>query len=421
MLKPVNLRAPAGRGASTIRGSQSVVAPERLVPLTEAERVRYSRNMLVPGIGVRGQQRIRAARVLVVGAGGLGSAALLYLAAAGVGTLGVIDNDAVDVSNLQRQVIHTTGRVGTAKVDSAHQAIRALNPDVNVVTHRRRLTAANALQVLAGYDVVLDGSDNFPTRYLVNDACVMTGVPLVHGAVLRFDGQVGVFDARQGPCYRCLHPEPPPAGSVVSCAHGGVLGVLPGLVGTMQAAEALKLIVGGAEPLVGRLLLIDAWGARVRELPVQRNPECAVCGSAPTMTDLEDNGRACGAGPRPTNEEEACGAGPRPTNEEDQMREISAVQLRERLAAGERPGEEFTLLDVRQADEIAERPMPGALHIPLGEVVERMGELDATRETVVVCAAGVRSAKAIEALTAAGYTGALINLAGGVRAWLETT
>jgi len=408
VLKPVNLRAPAGRGASTIRGSQSVVAPERLVPLTEAERVRYSRNMLVPGIGVRGQQRIRAARVLVVGAGGLGSAALLYLAAAGVGTLGVIDNDAVDVSNLQRQVIHTTGRVGTAKVDSAHQAIRALNPDVNVVTHRRRLTAANALQVLAGYDVVLDGSDNFPTRYLVNDACVMTGVPLVHGAVLRFDGQVGVFDARQGPCYRCLHPEPPPAGSVVSCAHGGVLGVLPGLVGTMQAAEALKLIVGGAEPLVGRLLLIDAWGARVRELPVQRNPECAVCGSAPTMTDLEDNGRACGAGPRPT-------------NEEDQMREISAVQLRERLAAGERPGEEFTLLDVRQADEIAERPMPGALHIPLGEVVERMGELDATRETVVVCAAGVRSAKAIEALTAAGYTGALINLAGGVRAWLETT
>lgn len=408
MLKPVNLRAPAGRGASTIRGSQSVVAPERLVPLTEAERVRYSRNMLVPGIGVRGQQRIRAARVLVVGAGGLGSAALLYLAAAGVGTLGVIDNDAVDVSNLQRQVIHTTGRVGTAKVDSAHQAIRALNPDVNVVTHRRRLTAANALQVLAGYDVVLDGSDNFPTRYLVNDACVMTGVPLVHGAVLRFDGQVGVFDARQGPCYRCLHPEPPPAGSVVSCAHGGVLGVLPGLVGTMQAAEALKLIVGGAEPLVGRLLLIDAWGARVRELPVQRNPECAVCGGAPTMTDLEDNGRACGAGPQPT-------------NEEDQMREISTVQLRERLAAGERPGEEFTLLDVRQADEIAERPMPGALHIPLGEVVERMGELDATRETVVVCAAGVRSAKAIEALTAAGYTGALTNLAGGVRAWLETT
>ena len=408
MLKPVNSQAPAGRGASTIRGSQSVVAPERLVPLTGAERVRYSRNMLVPGIGVRGQQRIRAARVLVVGAGGLGSAALLYLAAAGVGTLGVIDNDAVDVSNLQRQVIHTTGRVGTAKVDSARQAIRALNPDVNVVTHRRRLTAANALQVLAGYDVVLDGSDNFPSRYLVNDACVMTGVPLVHGAVLRFDGQVGVFDARQGPCYRCLHPEPPPAGSVVSCAHGGVLGVLPGLVGTMQAAEALKLIVGGAEPLVGRLLLIDAWGARVRELPVQRNPECAVCGSAPTMTDLEDNGRACGAGPRPT-------------NEEDQMREISAVQLRERLAAGERPGEEFTLLDVRQADEIAERPMPGALHIPLGEVVERMGELDATRETVVVCAAGVRSAKAIEALTAAGYTGALINLAGGVRAWLETT
>lgn len=407
MLRPVDSRGDAGRGASTVRGSQSVVASERLVPLNDAERVRYSRNMLVPGIGVRGQQRVRAAKVLVVGAGGLGSAALLYLAAAGVGTLGVIDNDAVDVSNLQRQVIHTTGRVGTAKVDSARRAIQALNPDVNVVTHRRRLTAANALQVLAGYDVVLDGSDNFPTRYLVNDACVMTGVPLVHGAVLRFDGQVGVFDARQGPCYRCLHPEPPPAGSVVSCAHGGVLGVLPGLVGTMQAAEALKLIVGGAEPLVGRLLLIDAWGARVRELPVRRNPECAVCGGAPTVTDLEDNGRAGGAGPQPT-------------NEEDQMREVSAVQLRERLAAGERPGEEFALLDVRQADETAERPMPGALHIPLGEVVERMGELDAARETVVVCAAGVRSAKAIEALTAAGYTGALTNLTGGVRAWLET-
>ena len=240
----------------------SVIAEERLRPLSRDELERYHRNALVPQVGLVGQQRIRASRVLLIGAGGLGAPAALYLAAAGVGTIGLIDDDNVDVSNLQRQVIHATAAVGRPKVDSAAEAIRALNPDVEVVAHRRRLTADNARGLLGGWDVVIDGTDNFPTRYLVNDATVMLGLPLVHGAVLGFNGQVGVFDARRGPCYRCLHPAPPPAGSVPSCAEAGVLGVLPGIIGTMQAAEALKLVIGGGQPLLGRLALLDAWGGR---------------------------------------------------------------------------------------------------------------------------------------------------------------
>lgn len=392
----------------------SVIAEERLRPLSRDELERYHRNALVPQVGLVGQQRIRASRVLLIGAGGLGAPAALYLAAAGVGTIGLIDDDDVDVSNLQRQVIHATAAVGRPKVDSAAEAIRALNPDIEVVAHRRRLTADNARDLLGGWDVVIDGTDNFPTRYLVNDATVMLGLPLVHGAVLGFNGQVGVFDARRGPCYRCLHPAPPPAGSVPSCAEAGVLGVLPGIIGTMQAAEALKLVIGGAQPLLGRLALLDAWGgAHLREIPVAKNPACPVCGENPSITALVTEADACVV-PRtpeadmqpqePGSGGEALGAG---------VGDVSAAELR-RLLEGDVP---LALLDVREDIEVALEPMEGALHIPLREVVARMNELDGDRPTVVVCAAGVRSARAIEALKAAGYPGRLLNLEGGMRTW----
>lgn len=414
----------------------SVIAEERLRPLSRDELERYHRNALVPQVGLVGQQRIRASRVLLIGAGGLGAPAALYLAAAGVGTIGLIDDDNVDVSNLQRQVIHATAAVGRPKVDSAAEAIRALNPDVEVIAHRRRLTADNARDLLRGWDVVIDGTDNFPTRYLVNDAAVMLGLPLVHGAVLGFNGQVGVFDARRGPCYRCLHPAPPPAGSVPSCAEAGVLGVLPGIIGTMQAAEALKLVIGGGQPLLGRLALLDAWGAHLREIPVAKNPACPVCGKNPSITALVAEADACVVPRTPEVERQpqepgfggdSCQqvggseSGPAASAQAQGVGEalgvgvgvVSAAELR-RLLEGDVPP---ALLDVREDIEVALEPMEGARHIPLREVVVRMGELDASRLTVVVCAAGVRSVRAIEALRAAGYAGRLLSLDGGVRAW----
>ena len=416
----------------------SVIAEERLRPLSREELERYHRNALVPQVGVVGQQRIRASRILLIGAGGLGAPAALYLAAAGVRTIGLIDDDDVDVSNLQRQVIHATAAVGRPKVDSAAEAIRALNPDVEVVAHRRRLTADNARDLLGGWDVVIDGADNFPTRYLVNDAAVMLGLPLVHGAVLGFNGQVGVFDARRGPCYRCLHPAPPPAGSVPSCAEAGVLGVLPGIIGTMQAAEALKLIIGGGEPLLGRLALLDAWGARLREVPVAKNPACPVCGERPSITalvaeadscalpqapdaDAQPHARAVSDGShrqagRSESGSSACpwtqGAGEALTSGRTGDI-VSVAELQGLLDSAEPPA----LLDVREDVEVALEPLEGARHIPLREVVALMGELDTSRTTVVVCAAGVRSVRAIEALRAAGYAGRLLSLDGGVRAW----
>ena len=388
----------------------SVIADDRLRPLSRAELERYRRNALVPQVGVTGQQRVRAARVLLVGAGGLGSPAALYLAAAGTGTLGVVDDDVVDVSNLQRQVVHTTAAVGAPKADSAAAAVRALNPDVEVVIHRERLTAANALGLLEGWDVVVDGSDNFPTRYLVNDACVMLGLPLVHGAVLGLNGQVGVFDAARGPCYRCLHPAPPPPGSVPSCAQAGVLGVLPGVIGSMQAAEALKLVIGGARPLIGRLVLLDVWGGSVRELTVSRNPACPVCGEHPSITTLADapGAGSCATAPGrradSTDPTSAPGTG---------VASVTPARLKELLEAPGPPA----LLDVRQEVEVALDPFPGARNIPLGQVVDRTGELDAGRTTVVVCASGLRSAQAVQALREAGYPGELLSLAGGARAW----
>ncbi len=416
----------------------SVIAEERLRPLSRDELERYHRNALVPQVGLVGQQRIRASRILLIGAGGLGAPAALYLAAAGVGTIGLIDDDDVDVSNLQRQVIHATAAVGRPKVDSAAEAIRALNPDVEVVAHRTRLTADNARELLGGWDVVIDGTDNFPTRYLVNDAAVMLGLPLVHGAVLGFNGQVGVFDARRGPCYRCLHPAPPPAGSVPSCAEAGVLGVLPGIVGTMQAAEALKLVIGGGQPLLGRLAMLDAWGAHLREIPVAKNPVCPVCGENPSITTLVTEAGACALPRTPEAEaqpqepggdsrqqsgsfEPGSAAASRIQGDGEVLGSgagvgtVSAAELRRLLEGVEPPA----LLDVREDIEVALEPMEGALHIPLREVAARMGELDPSRPTVVVCAAGVRSVRAIEALRAAGYSGRLLNLEGGMRSWVS--
>ena len=430
---------------SAIKGSDrdgvcgSVIAEERLRPLSRDELERYHRNALVPQVGLVGQQRIRASRVLLIGAGGLGAPAALYLAAAGVGTIGLIDDDDVDISNLQRQVIHATAAVGRPKVDSAAEAIWALNPDVEVVAHRTRLTADNALDLLGGWDVVIDGTDNFPTRYLVNDAAVMLGLPLVHGAVLGFNGQVGVFDACRGPCYRCLHPTPPPAGSVPSCAEAGVLGVLPGIIGTMQAAEALKLVIGGGQPLLGRLAMLDAWGAHLWEIPVAKNPVCPVCGENPSITTLVTEAGACALPRTPETDAQPQEPGgdsrQQPESSEpgsaaaSRIQEggevlgssgagvdaISATELR-RLLEGDVPP---ALLDVREDIEVALEPMEDALHIPLREVAARMDELDGDRPTVVVCAAGVRSVRAIEALRAAGYSGRLLNLEGGMRSWVS--
>ena len=418
----------------------SVIAEERLRPLSRDELERYHRNALVPQVGLVGQQRIRASRILLIGAGGLGAPAALYLAAAGVGTIGLIDDDEVDVSNLQRQVIHATAAVGRPKVDSAAEAIRALNPDVEVVAHRTRLTTDNARDLLGGWDVVIDGTDNFPTRYLVNDAAVMLGLPLVHGAVLGFNGQVGVFDARRGPCYRCLHPAPPPAGSVPSCAEAGVLGVLPGIIGTMQAAEALKLVIGGGHSLLGRLAMLDAWGAHLREIPVAKNPACPVCGENPSITTLVTEADAClvprtpeadtqgqepGPGGDSCRQPGSSASGPAAPSRIQEGGEVlgagsgvetvSAAELR-RLLEGDVPP---ALLDVREDIEVALEPMEGAQHIPLREVTAHMDELDPGRLTVVVCAAGVRSVRAIEALRAAGYSGRLLNLEGGMRSWVS--
>lgn len=399
----------AGGAVGAGTPAPSVIPDERLRPLSAAEKRRYSRNALVPEVGILGQERIRASRILLIGAGALSSPVALYLAAAGVGSLGIIDDDVVDPSNLQRQILHTTAGVGQPKTDSARERLEALNPDVEVVAHRERLTSANALRLLAGWDVVVDGTDNFPTRYLVNDACVMLGIPLVHGAVYRSDGQVSVFDARRGPCYRCVHPVPPEPGAVPSCAEGGVLGVVPGIIGSIQATEALKLVIGGGRPLIGRMVVVNAWDGRAAELPVRRNPQCPVCGEAPTITGLIDYEQFCGLRPSPGPAGES--------KKETSMNEITAAELRARLASGEVPGREFTLLDVREPDEVALDAIDGSQRIPLGEVVARMAELDPSRETVVHCAGGVRSAKAIDALVAAGYQGALTNLEGGIKAW----
>src|SRR5829696_4727175 len=363
--------------------------------LTSLERQRYSRHLLLPEVGEAGQRKLKGARVLCVGAGGLGSPAALYLAAAGVGTIGLVDFDAVDFSNLQRQIIHGTGDVGHSKVASARARLEALNPEVHVEMFETHFSAANAKALVDGFDVVLDGTDNFPARYLVNDACVMYGKPNAWGSIFRFEGQASVFATPDGPCYRCLHPEPPPAGLVRSCAEAGVLGVLPGVIGTIQATEALKLILGIGDPLVGRFLIYDALKMRFRELKLAKDPDCPVCGRRPSITTLRESAASCDA---------RAGATP----------EVSARELKARIDAGRAP----IILDVREASEAAICRLTESVLIPLGELERRLDELDRAAEIVVHCKAGGRSARAVSLLRERGFTRAS-NLTGGILQWIS--
>jgi len=368
--------------------------------LSNDEILRYSRHLIMPEVGMEGQQKLKAAKVLCIGAGGLGSPLTLYLAAAGVGTLGVVDFDVVDYTNLQRQIIHTTADVGRKKLASAAEKVKAINPFVEVRPFEARLTSENALDLFRDFDIVVDGTDNFPTRYLVNDACVLTGKPNVYGSIFRFEGQVSVFATQDGPCYRCLYPEPPPPGLVPSCAEGGVLGILPGLVGVMQATEAIKLILGKGEPLIGRLLLVDALGMRFRELKLRKNPDCPACGAHPSITRLIDYNEFCGI-----RGEEA----PVMTN----IPEIQPEDLKRRLDAGE----DLFILDVREPHEYQICNLGGYL-IPLGELPKRVHELDSSREIVAHCRSGVRSGKAVDFLRQAGFK-KVRNLTGGILAWSD--
>ena len=381
-------------------------AESALLPdLTAEERVRYARHLILPEVGMEGQQRLKAARVLCVGAGGLGSPLALYLAAAGVGTLGLVDFDVVDASNLQRQILHTTADVGRSKLDSAAEKLMALNPGLHVVKHATALTSENALEILHDYDMVADGTDNFPTRYLVNDACVLTGKPNVYGSIFRFEGQASVFATPEGPCYRCLYPEPPPPGAVPNCAEGGVLGILPGLVGVIQATEVIKLILGRGDTLAGRMLLVDALAMRFREIKLRRNPACPVCGYHPTLTRLIDYGQFCNRTFEPTSSE------PQETNMQNGVPQITVHELKRRMEAGE----EICLIDVREPHEYQIANLGGKL-IPLNEVSMRLHEIDRDREVIVHCRMGGRSQRVAEFLQRQGYS-RVANLAGGILAW----
>ena len=381
--------------------------PEALPQLTNDELGRYSRHLILPEVGMEGQQRLKAAKVLCVGTGGLGSPLALYLAAAGIGTLGLIDFDTVDSSNLQRQIIHSTKDVGRKKVDSAQEKLNALNPALNVVKHDTMLTSANALEIFAQYDIVADGTDNFQTRYLVNDACVLLKKPNAYGSIFRFEGQASVFATEEGPCYRCLYPEPPPPGLVPSCAEGGVLGILPGMIGTIQATEVIKLILGKGEPLIGRLLLVDALSMRFRELKLRKNPECPVCGDNPTVTELIDYNQFCGIAPEPAHGAEIKNGVP----------QITVRDLKTRLDKRETNNDNFLLLDVREPYEFQIAQIGGLL-IPQNDLPNRLGELDKEREIVVHCRSGARSQRAAELLQANGFK-KVSNLAGGILAWSD--
>jgi sulfur-carrier protein adenylyltransferase/sulfurtransferase len=373
-----------------------------LPELTTDELARYSRHLILPEVGMEGQQKLKAARVLCVGAGGLGSPLAFYLAAAGVGTLGLVDFDVVDASNLQRQIIHSTRDVGRKKLDSAAEKLIALNPGLNLVKHETMLTSANALEIFADYEMVADGTDNFPTRYLVNDACVLLGKPNVYASIFRFEGQASVFATRQGPCYRCLYPEPPPPGMVPSCAEGGVLGILPGLLGVIQATEVIKLILGNGEPLIGRLLLVDALAMRFRELKLRKNPECPVCGAHPTVTELIDYQQFCGVAPAAHHEEQAVKNG---------IPQMTVQELKRRMDLGD----DLFILDVREPFEYQIANIGGKL-IPINDVPQRLAEIDPEREIVVQCKSGGRSQRVAEFLHQSGYA-KVSNLAGGILAW----
>ena len=372
------------------------------VSLTQPEFARYSRHVIMPEVGLDGQRKLKAARVLVIGTGGLGSPLALYLAAAGVGTLGLVDFDSVDVSNLQRQIIHGTADVGRSKCQSAATRLRDVNPEVKLDLIEERFTSKNALEIVKGYDVVVDGTDNFPTRYLVNDACVLLNKPNVYGSIFRFDGQATVFDPRVGPCYRCLYPEPPPPGEVPSCAEGGVLGILPGVIGCIQATETIKLILGIGEPLVGRLLHYDALNMTFKTFKIRRDPKWAVGAPHPTIKGLIDYEEFCGVRGGATPQAAFGGS------------EISPQQLKARIDAGEN----LFVLDVRNPNEFQICRIPGTTLVPLPALPSRLEEVPKDREVIVHCKSGKRSAQAIEFLKSQGYT-KLVNLTGGILAWAE--
>ena len=372
-----------------------------LPTLSHSEILRYSRHLLIPEVGLEGQRKLKGSSILVIGTGGLGSPVSLYLAAAGVGRIGLVDYDVVDYSNLQRQVIHGTSTLGILKVDSARQRMLDINPDIQVDVYNQPFTSANAMRIAADYDVVVDGTDNFPTRYLSNDICVFLGKPNVYGSIFRFEGQVSVFDARRGPCYRCLFPEPPPPGLVPSCAEGGVLGVLPGTIGTIQASETLKLLLGIGEPLIGRLMLYNALDMSFDYVKLRKNPKCKVCGPQPEITAPIDYEAFCGV-PGHDHEEGSAGEG----------WDITAPELAQRL----RTGNHLRLLDVREPHELEISKLEGSTLIPLGQLAARLSELDSAEEMVVFCKAGTRSARALELLVSAGFR-KVKNLKGGINAW----
>jgi molybdopterin/thiamine biosynthesis adenylyltransferase/rhodanese-related sulfurtransferase len=374
---------------------------EPATELTPEEIRRYSRHLIIPDVAMAGQRRLKNARVLAVGAGGLGSPTLMYLAAAGVGTLGIVDFDTVDESNLQRQIIHGQSDIGRPKAESARDSIREINPHVRVVLHQERLHSGNAMQIFADYDLIVDGADNFATRYLVNDACVLLGKPYVWGSIFRFDGQASVFWAEYGPCYRCLYPEPPPPGMVPSCAEGGVLGVLCGSIGSAQATEAIKVLTGVGEPLVGRLAIYDALEGSWRNVRVRKDPECPVCGKNATITELIDYEEFCGT-VSDAAQQAAAGA------------TITAAELKAMMDRGE----EFLLVDVREPAEYEIVRIPNAVLIPKGELPGRLAELPQDRPVVLHCKTGVRSAEALAVLHAAGFANAR-HVQGGVTAWAQ--
>lgn len=395
----------------------TAIVVEELPKLTNDEIARYSRHLILPEVGMEGQRKLKAAKVLCVGTGGLGSPLALYLAAAGVGTIGLVDFDTVDASNLQRQIIHSTATVGKLKVDSAEIMLMGLNPNLNVVKYNAMLTSANAMEIFKDYDVIADGTDNFQTRYLVNDACVILKKPNAYGSIFRFEGQASVFGTEEGPCYRCLYPEPPPPGLVPSCAEGGVLGILPGLVGVIQATETIKLILGIGEPLIGRLLLVDALGMSFRTLKLRKNPECPVCGTNPTVTELIDYDQFCGIAP-------PASVGPLEVSQNkavadaavvDGIPQITVETLKKKMDAKE----DIFVLDVREPHEVPIASI-GAPLIPVGELEKRVGELAAYKnsEVIIHCRSGARSQKAALVLKQAGFTN-VSNLSGGILAWSD--
>ncbi len=392
------LDAVGAGGAPSFRLAQN---PEQM-DLSNDEVLRYSRHLIMPEVTMEGQKRLKAARVLCIGTGGLGAPLTMYLAAAGVGTLGLVDFDTVDVTNLQRQIVHRQDSIGHPKIDSAERTLKAINPHITIVKHEVMLTSENALDILKDYDVIADGTDNFQTRYLVNDACVLLGKPNVYGSIFRFEGQASVFYAPDGPCYRCQYPEPPPPGMVPSCAEGGVLGVLPGIIGVIQAIEAVKLILSEGQPLIGRLLMFNALKMSFREFKVRKDPDCPICGTHPTLTHLIDYDEFCGIGKDGDITD---------VNVED---EITATELK----AKQGRGDTFTLVDVREPYEYAIANIPGSKLVPLGTVKDRLHEFDSAEEIVLHCKSGKRSAEALGVLRQAGFK-KLKNLHGGITAWSE--